>query len=57
VIGGLTLAILLGGLAGLLALAPMLIRRHYHAETFLPYGPFLAAAVFYFLFLFPARIM
>jgi leader peptidase (prepilin peptidase)/N-methyltransferase len=53
VIGGLTAAVLLAGAAGLLALGAMLIRREYRPDFALPYGPFLAAAAFYFLYLFP----
>lgn len=51
VIGGLTIGILLAGAAGILSLLPMVFRRRYDPNLALPYGPFLAAAAFYLLYL------
>jgi leader peptidase (prepilin peptidase)/N-methyltransferase len=51
VIAGLTIGILLAGAAGVLTLLPMIFRRQYNPNLALPYGPFLAAAAFYLLFL------
>lgn len=51
VFAGLVTAILLAGAAGLLVLVPALIRRRYDPNLALPYGPFLALAIFYLLFL------
>lgn len=53
VFAGLVTAILLAGAAGLLALILALIRRQYDPNLALPYGPFLALAIFYLLFLRP----
>ena len=47
---GLLFAILLGGAVSLLYLVTSLIVRRYHAFAAIPYGPFLAAAVLYFLY-------
>jgi leader peptidase (prepilin peptidase)/N-methyltransferase len=51
VLGGLVIGVLLAGAASLLALLPMALRREYNPNLALPYGPFLAAAAFYLLFL------
>lgn len=51
VIGELTFAVLIGGAVGLISLIPMIFRRHYDPNLALPYGPYLAAAAFYLLFL------
>jgi leader peptidase (prepilin peptidase) / N-methyltransferase len=48
---GLIVAILLAGIVSLLYLAIMLVRRKYHSDSSLPYGPFLAASAVLLLFL------
>lgn len=48
---GLIVAILLAGLVSLLYLLTMVIRRKYHSDSSLPYGPFLAASAVLLLFL------
>ena len=47
---GLVIAVLLGGLGGIVTLAIMLIRRKYQAFTAIPYGPFLILAAAVLLF-------
>lgn len=46
---GLVTAILLAGLAGLLAIIPSIIQKRYNPNLALPYGPFLALSIFYWL--------
>lgn len=53
VLAGLFLAIILGGLGSGVYLLTRLITRSYRAYDALPYGPFLAASVIYFFFIFP----
>jgi leader peptidase (prepilin peptidase)/N-methyltransferase len=52
ILAGLLLAVLLGGIAGLLALAAALFARRYRPDLAIPYGPFLvlsAIVLMYFL--------
>ena len=51
VIGGLVLAIILGGIASGLFLIVQLIRKEYQAYQALPYGPFLVASVILLLYI------
>jgi leader peptidase (prepilin peptidase)/N-methyltransferase len=51
VIAGLMFAVLFAGAASLLALIPMAIQRKYNPNLAFPYGPFMAIAVFYLLYL------
>ena len=51
VLAGLVVAILLGGAVSLLYLLIALIFRRYQAFAAIPYGPFLAVAVLYLLYL------
>lgn len=50
IIGGLVLAILLGGAGSLIVLIYSLVRRKYHAFMVIPYGPFLILAAVLLLF-------
>jgi len=50
IIGGLVLAILLGGAGSLVVLVYSLITRQYHTFMAIPYGPFLIAAAVLMLF-------
>ena len=47
---GLLFAILTGGLASLIVILVMLVRRRYQAFTPIPYAPFLILAILYYLF-------
>jgi len=51
VLAGLVVAILLGGVVSLLYLLTALLFRRYQAFAAIPYGPFLAGAVLYLLYL------
>jgi leader peptidase (prepilin peptidase)/N-methyltransferase len=51
ILPGLVLAVLIGGLVSLVYLVVMLLMRRYQLFTALPYGPFLIAGAFVFLFL------
>jgi leader peptidase (prepilin peptidase)/N-methyltransferase len=51
IIGGLLIAILLGGLISLLYLGWLLLSRRYQPGLALPYGPFLAASALFLLLL------
>jgi leader peptidase (prepilin peptidase)/N-methyltransferase len=48
---GLALAIILGGLASLILIFVMVIRRQYRHDLTLPYGPFLVASAVILLYL------
>ncbi|MBC8497079.1 MAG: prepilin peptidase, partial [Chloroflexi bacterium] len=50
IVGGLLLAILLGGVVSLFYLLIMLIRRRYQVFTAIPYGPFLVASAILLLY-------
>jgi leader peptidase (prepilin peptidase)/N-methyltransferase len=50
IIPGLFLAILLGGLGGILILLWMWLRKSYHPLAAMPYGPYLIAAAIYLFF-------
>jgi leader peptidase (prepilin peptidase)/N-methyltransferase len=50
IVGGLLLAIMLGGLFSLLFLFVSMIRRRYRTFTAIPYGPFLIASAVLLLF-------
>lgn len=51
VVGGIFMAVLLGGLVSGLFLVIQLLRKEYKAYQALPYGPFLAVSVFLLLYL------
>lgn len=51
VVGGIFMAVLLGGLVSGLFLVIQLLRKEYQAYQALPYGPFLAVSVFLLLYL------
>jgi leader peptidase (prepilin peptidase)/N-methyltransferase len=51
IVGGLILGVLLGGAASLLVLAVALIRRRYHPGLSVAYGPYLALAAIYLLYI------
>jgi len=51
VIGGIFLAVLLGGIASAIFLVIQLVRKKYQAYQALPYGPFLVLSVFLLLYL------
>lgn len=50
IVGGLLLAILLGGVVSLFYMLIMFIRRRYRALTAIPYGPFLVASAILLLY-------